>query len=109
MIETDVFVSAACVNSLQKCDVDDTLIEYDKARKLLYFLLQSSIANYENFVACLKKTKQRLVAKIIENDVGELIAQVNRYLKTNPFAERYCSSIDCLLSMLMLLLSFTVR
>lgn len=82
MIETDVFstelYSAKCINSLQKCDVDEILKEYDKARKILDFLLQSSIANYEDFVECLKKTNQRLVAKVLENDVGELIAQVNR-------------------------------
>jgi hypothetical protein len=81
-IETDlVFTaslnSAKCINSLQKCDVDDTPIEYDKARKLLIFLLQSSIANYEDFVECLKKTNQRLVAKVFEKRVGEFIVQVN--------------------------------
>ena len=78
----DVFVnclnSAKCINSLQKCDVDETRDEYDKVRKLLYFLLQSSIANYEDFVKRLKKTNQRLVAKILEDDVGELIAPMNR-------------------------------
>jgi hypothetical protein len=88
LIETDFdFVTllypAACINSLQKCDVDDTPNEYDKPRKLLDFLLQSSIANYEDFVECLKKTNQHLVAKILENDVGELIVQVNRYFETH--------------------------
>ena len=74
----------ACINSLQKCDVDETDIEYDKAGKLLDFLLQSSIANYEAFVACLKKTNQYHVAKVVDDDVGELIVQVNRYFVTNP-------------------------
>ena len=71
--------SAACINSLQKSDVDEILKEYDKARKILDFLLQSSIANYENFVRRLKKSKQRHVAEILVEDVGELIAQVNGY------------------------------
>jgi hypothetical protein len=90
LIEADIFSNAlnsvACINSLQKCDVDETCDEYDKARKLLYFLLQSSIANYEDFVKCLKKTKQHLVAKVLEENVGELIAQINRYLKTNHYS-----------------------
>jgi hypothetical protein len=82
LIEADtVFVnslnSAACINSLQKCDIDETSVYYDKVRKLLDFLLQSSFANYEDFVECLKKTNQHLVAKIVEDEVGELIAQVN--------------------------------
>jgi hypothetical protein len=66
-----------------KCDVDDTHIEYDKAGKLWDFLLHSSIANYDDFVACLKKANQQLVAKILEDDVGQLITQVNRYLITH--------------------------
>ena len=82
MIEADIYVtllhSAACINSLQKHELDDTRIEYDKARKLLYFLLQSSIANFEDFVECLKKTNQHLVAKVLETRVGELIVQVNQ-------------------------------
>jgi Caspase recruitment domain len=82
LIEADVFstelYSAACINSLQKCDVDETSDKCDKVRKILDFLLQSSIANYEAFVECLKKTNQGHVAKICENDVGELIVQVNR-------------------------------
>ena len=75
LIEADVFVnslnSAACINILQKCDVDETRSKYDKARKLLDFLLKSSIANYEDFVECLKKTNLRHVAKILEERVGE--------------------------------------
>ena len=77
LIETKCFTteltSAECINSLQECDVEDTRNEYDKAKKLLHFLLQSSIAKYERFYMCLRKTKQHHVAKILENDVGELM------------------------------------
>ena len=79
VVFVDSLKSMACINSLQKCDVDETRVDYDKARKLLYFLLQSSIVNYENFVDCLKTTNQHFVAKIFETRVGELIVQVNRY------------------------------
>ena len=80
LIKTDVVTvnSMACINTLQKCDVDETHTDYDKAKKLLDFLLHSSIANFEGFVDCLKETNQGHVAKICENDVGELIVQVNR-------------------------------
>ena len=77
LIEVEEFTmalaSAACINSLQECDVEDTRNDYDKAKKLLHFLLQSSIANYERFVMCLRKTSQHHVAEILETDVGELM------------------------------------
>ena len=102
MIDTDVFStklnSAACINNLQKCDVDETLHGHDKARKLLVFLLQSSLANYEDFVKCLKATPQRHVAKILENDVGELIAQVNRNFESHRYSYHECkkNNVFCL-------------
>ena len=75
---TTELTSAACINSLQECDVEDTRNEYDKANKLLHFLLQSSIDNYERFVKCLRNTEQHHVAKILETDVGELMI-IRRY------------------------------
>ena len=75
---TSMLFLADCINSLQTCEVDETSDEFDKARKLLDFLLQSSIASFENFVRCLRKTSQHPMAKVLETLVGKLIAQVNR-------------------------------
>ena len=71
--------SVAFINSLQRYHVNETLFEYNKVRVLLDFLLQSSIANYEDFVKCLKKSNQRLVAKVLETRVGELQYGPKRY------------------------------
>ena len=103
LIETDLVLTAslnsvACINSLQKSDVDETLYLQDKARKILDFLLQSSIVNFEDFVECLKKTPQRHVAKILETDVGELVVLVIRYSETNRYSYALINSL-CLHSM----------
>ena len=78
LIDTnEQFVNHLCassfINVLQKCDLDETRNKFNTTRKLLNFLLHSSIANYEVFVECLKKTSQPHLAPIFENDVGKLI------------------------------------
>ena len=64
------WVSKGCINHQQCQDIEQTLPQFKRNRKLLNFLSQGSVAHYDLFVECLKICGQEHLAVNLDTSEG---------------------------------------
>jgi Caspase recruitment domain len=65
--------SKGCINRQQCRDIEQRSPQFKRNRKLLNFLSQRSVADYDVFVNCLKKCDQGHLAELLEISQGEYL------------------------------------
>jgi hypothetical protein len=68
----DELLEAGCINSRHQKSVASGTTRSVKNERLLAILLKRSFADYKKFIRCLLKTKQHLVASILQPDLSDL-------------------------------------
>ncbi len=65
--------SKNCINHRQCRDIEQTLPRFKRNRKLLNFLSQRSVADYDFFIVCLKTCGQEHLAEPLDISKGEYL------------------------------------
>jgi Caspase recruitment domain len=65
--------SKGCINHQQCRDIEQTLPQFKRNRKLLNILLNRSVADYDVFVDCLKNNSQEHLAELLEISKSEYL------------------------------------